>query len=953
MLQSIKKFTLLALLFAITGTATFATAVDEWDGTTIANAFASGTGTNTNPYVINTGAQFAYFIKSIGNGATYSGKYVKLGNNIDLNSKLLPTTGDFNGDFNGDNHQLLNCVFTTEGYMFKNVYGVIRNLGLKSHFNKDYSSLTYSVLPNGLIFNCNHVFSGGKGNFNYSSAFAYQNHGQIVYCHAEGDATGCHWWGSSENGHLIKQGGLVYSNQSSGVILNCLSDIKSYYDGYKGNSYSTVADDHFLYQSNYGLLYNDVENDDTQMLYWDTWKSNHSTYSYNQKFDANTVIKTVTFHDSMGFYTTTIRQVNKGSAIGTLPVPEYDCTFNGWKVGSNFIYSTYIVNSDVTVEAAWTQNIKRQPTFENPEFLVEDPAHASYQWYKGIPNVTNYDDWTSTNTGNSTTDSNTFSVVAKKGNILSFDWKVSSETYDKLSVIIGYTSLVNKSGEESGSYEYIIPSDGTYTMKVSYTKDSSGSAGTDNASVTNIKLLDRQSTRETIADQSSNVFSFTSYREGENFFCIATYSNSSTELCSNVIVAPIDGPGICDTDVYSIANTIYINNSEASCGKIIELPVKMKNDVSATGFQFDLVLPDGITVAKDENGLYEIELSTERTTAAKTNTFGSSLMPDGSVRVLAASTHSYTFAGNDGEVCVIKLNIGEEVPEGEYPIIIKNIEISDNKSLAYTQDYVKSTLTVVSYMLGDANGDTKITVTDFTAVANAILGNAPTNYVAKAADVNSDGKVTVSDLTGIANIILYGSINPSSYTKRMVRTNSYAPEVYVPAFSIEPGNTIEVPVYINNGTTSFSAYQMDVNLPQGLSVSDIRLVEDRISDHALQCAIMENAAYRLLSYSTRGNEFIGNNGAVAILTISADNISHGNYIGEVSEIELGENGYPHYANSAQFKITVGDATGIMNVNNGDGIQRTYNASGVATNGIHKGINIVKYGDGTVKKSIVK
>lgn len=408
-----------------------------------------------------------------------------------------------------------------------------------------------------------------------------------------------------------------------------------------------------------------------------------------------------------------------------------------------------------------------------------------------------------------------------------------------------------------------------------------------------------------------------------------------------------------DTNISGISNTVYFDNSKAFCGNTFILPIMMKNDISATGFQFDLVLPEGITVAVDEDGLYEIELSTERTTAAKTNTFGSSLMSDGSVRVLAASTHNYAFTGNDGEVCTIKLNIEDGVPEGEYPIIIKNIEISDNKSLAYTQDYVKSTLTIVYYISGDANGDGKITVTDFTAVANAILGNAPANYVAKAADVNNDGRVTVSDLTGIANIILYGSVNPSANAKSMVGNTSYAPEVYIPAFSIEPGCTIDVPVYINNGTTPFSAYQMDINLPQGLSVSDIRMVEDRTSDHVLQDAIMEDGAYRLLGYSTRGNEFIGNNGAVAVLTISADDIVSGDYVGKVNEIELAKDGNPYYANSAQFNITVGDATGIMNINSGNGIQRTYNVSGVETNDMQKGINIIKYSDGTVKKSIVK
>jgi len=58
---------------------------------------------------------------------------------------------------------------------------------------------------------------------------------------------------------------------------------------------------------------------------------------------------------------------------------------------------------------------------------------------------------------------------------------------------------------------------------------------------------------------------------------------------------------------------------------------------------------------------------------------------------------------------------------------------------------------------GDVNGDGKINVVDFTAIANHILGKSPAGFIEKAADVNGDGKVNVIDLTAVANIILYGS----------------------------------------------------------------------------------------------------------------------------------------------------------------------------------------------------
>ena len=62
------------------------------------------------------------------------------------------------------------------------------------------------------------------------------------------------------------------------------------------------------------------------------------------------------------------------------------------------------------------------------------------------------------------------------------------------------------------------------------------------------------------------------------------------------------------------------------------------------------------------------------------------------------------------------------------------------------------------YILGDANGDGKVTVADYTAIAHYIMGNAPDNFNEKAADVNGDGKINVADYTAAAHLILYGTV---------------------------------------------------------------------------------------------------------------------------------------------------------------------------------------------------
>ena len=80
---------------------------DVWNGT-IASGFAVGTGTENDPYQINTAAELAYFAKSVNDGKWYDGEYIILKNNINLNNQEWTPIGNhsnsFRGNFDGRNH---------------------------------------------------------------------------------------------------------------------------------------------------------------------------------------------------------------------------------------------------------------------------------------------------------------------------------------------------------------------------------------------------------------------------------------------------------------------------------------------------------------------------------------------------------------------------------------------------------------------------------------------------------------------------------------------------------------------------------------------------------------------------------------------------------------------------------------------------------------------------------
>ena len=64
--------------------------VDPWNGE-IANSFAGGDGSQTNPYQITNAEELAYFAKTVNEGTTYEGQFVEIKESINLgNQKFTP-----------------------------------------------------------------------------------------------------------------------------------------------------------------------------------------------------------------------------------------------------------------------------------------------------------------------------------------------------------------------------------------------------------------------------------------------------------------------------------------------------------------------------------------------------------------------------------------------------------------------------------------------------------------------------------------------------------------------------------------------------------------------------------------------------------------------------------------------------------------------------------------------
>ncbi|MBR6417713.1 MAG: dockerin type I repeat-containing protein [Bacteroidales bacterium] len=357
----------------------------------------------------------------------------------------------------------------------------------------------------------------------------------------------------------------------------------------------------------------------------------------------------------------------------------------------------------------------------------------------------------------------------------------------------------------------------------------------------------------------------------------------------------------------------HVDMLSAKAGDEVELSVVLDADQSVTGFQFDLYLPDGIEVTTDDDGYEDIYLSTKRTTERR-HTFTSQQQPDGSWRVLCYSNSNYSFNGNEGEVCIINVKIGDNLAENSYPIIFKNVVTSylngEGNTEQSQRDQLKTYINLwpepepyVNKMgSGDATNDGVVNVTDITAIVSYILGNNPTGFDFWQADAYQDEAINVTDIAATVNIIMNDS-SPQQAPRRMARRNvrkfadkSTTASLEVIPFAITPGEEKEVEVILNNPDNAFTGLQFDLTLPEGINLASdedgylVNLGSRTTSrKHTIEAQQRADGAIRVMAYSNRNSNFSGSEGDVVILTLKADNdLAGGIYNLQMKDIVLSQ-----------------------------------------------------------------
>lgn len=337
-------------------------------------------------------------------------------------------------------------------------------------------------------------------------------------------------------------------------------------------------------------------------------------------------------------------------------------------------------------------------------------------------------------------------------------------------------------------------------------------------------------------------------------------SNASSSCLLTVKASP--------TDYFTAENGTAFTNSS------VYLPVSMTNEKNITAFQCDIILPEGISLVSIEDEYDFLFAGRE----SRTHSITSELQADGSVRVVAFSSKNSAFDGNSGELFTIPFMTSDNA--GEFNIWIKNIILVDDSNNEQATTDVNFWLTVNDFVSGDANIDNKVTISDATTTVSYILGESPEPFLLAAADVTADGSVTINDVTGIINIVLGTAETTSTLSVKdsglsTKETSVDGDRIYINDFVIGAGETKDIEICMAN-SAAYTAFQCDIYLPEGLSflVEDDEYIVD-LSDrksrsHTIATSLQPDGALRVVAFSSKNANFTGNDGALMILPIVAD-----------------------------------------------------------------------------------
>ena len=208
--------------------------LEPWSGN-IASSFASGDGTEVNPYIIENGEQLAYLASKVNAGEKYSGKYISITQSINLGGKEFTPIGRnieetdvnnlqtyFDGTLDGKENTITGVKITQTDVDGIGIVGVLGENGTIKNLNTYEGTVIGKYLVGGIvglnfgkIENCSNNLKITAKN-NCGGIAGYQVAGTITKCSNRGEVTTNNYQAGGIVG--LKDAGTVAECSNSGII---------------------------------------------------------------------------------------------------------------------------------------------------------------------------------------------------------------------------------------------------------------------------------------------------------------------------------------------------------------------------------------------------------------------------------------------------------------------------------------------------------------------------------------------------------------------------------------------------------------------------------------------------------------------------------------------------------------------------------------------------------------
>lgn len=340
---------------------------------------------------------------------------------------------------------------------------------------------------------------------------------------------------------------------------------------------------------------------------------------------------------------------------------------------------------------------------------------------------------------------------------------------------------------------------------------------------------------------------------------------------ATITVATTDGAGLSakcivtvTPDYTLLVDTVTHVRGSARVARAVNISLANRNAISA--MQFDLSLPSYMTMAYSD-GYPDIWLDTERKARNHSVDISKTSSSYQQYRVIVSSPTNKTFSGNGGAVLHFNVLINQYPGSaGNYAIELSNIVLSEADETQHTISQVTGNVKY-GYLVGDANADVKVDVSDYVLTANKILQRSVSDFWSDAANAAyNDNTINVTDLVAITNIALEireKEIRPAP----AVRTIDGEVPLSI-AIAEQEATTGSAALGLSlSNKMALAALQADVTLPEGMSLVEAKST-GRAERYAVESAMLPDGRVRLV-LSQFGNAAIAaGEGDIIMLTLA-------------------------------------------------------------------------------------